>query len=302
MNLLNLFSHRQLFDICTGISKYGSSDVIRRAKRYYIERKYLFSILLCFLSNEFKFDSFAEDCAGKIDSQKSRKRTRNPSQHKSSQKKAKVQKGKEYVTKSMKRVPEKTFAEQTRCKCKRNCAQYIDVNCQRHFFESFYALSNWNQKTLFLRTLAKKLLCEPTMNPINNLKKKEFYHKYYLTNMAGNQVEVCLWFLITCLQITKSKMLRAISNTVSNEIAKDFRGAYPTKKTEVDDYDYLKTFIEKYPKYESHYKISASTKKYLSPYMNIEILYRQYTISCESEERTILSALCSVMFSTRNLI
>lgn len=219
---------------------------------------------------------------------KSRKRTRNPLQHNSIKKKLKVQRGEEYITKSMKVVPKTEFREQNVC-CKKNCAQRINVDQQKRCFESLYSLSNWTQKTLFLRTLSKRFNTKQNANPIKKLKKKDFYHKYYLTNSDGNQMEVCLSFLIKCLQITKSRMIRAMQSTVQNETAKDSRGSYPTKKTDIGDYNFVKQFIKRYPTYESHYKTSVSNRKYLSSYLNIERLYREYSIVCDFDKRKTLS-------------
>lgn len=214
--------------------------------------------------------------------QKSRKRTRNPLKHKINQHKLKVQRGEERTTK-LKLILKKTFNPQTSCRCKKNCSQLIGISRQREIFNSFYGLKNSTQKTLFLRTLAKKITVKDNLNPIIALKNKNYVNKYYLYDSFGRQQQVCLGFLLTCLQINTERIRSALNSVVTNEIAKDFRGGLSHKKTEDCDASYVKQFIDQFPRYESHYKVARSNIKYLSPFWNIKRLYREYCIKYNFE-------------------
>lgn len=59
-------------------------------------------------------------------SKKTRKRTRNPTEHKASIKKQKVQRGEEYSTKTGKVIEGKTFRAQDTCVCARKCSHNIN--------------------------------------------------------------------------------------------------------------------------------------------------------------------------------
>lgn len=134
----------------------------------------------------------------------------------------KVQRGEERITKS-KIIPNKTFNAQTSCRCKRNCSQYIDESRQKGIFNSFYNLRNWTEKTLFLRTLAKRFGAKENLSPMIKLKNRQFSNKYYLFDNSGKQHQVCLGFLLIFLQINKQRMCLALNTVVSNEPASDNR-------------------------------------------------------------------------------
>lgn len=219
---------------------------------------------------------------------RTRKRIRNPSEHKANVKKRKVQTGQEYVSRSGKIKKQKNFAAQNNCRCKRNCAEHIDALRQHEIFNSFYNLPNWTQKTLFLRSLVKICSVKENLNPVINLKSKNFHNKYYLSDRFGIQHQVCLNFILNCLCITQTKMFHATKSFLSNETAKDLRGNISTRKTKDSDIDFIKDFISEFPTYESHYKVSRSDKKYLSPFLNIKRMYREYCLKCKFMKKKVV--------------
>lgn len=218
----------------------------------------------------------------------SRKRKRNPNDDIANKKKRKRQRGEEYLTKSGKTVAQKVFQVQTTCRCSQKCPQHINSERQEQIFNCFYKLENWTQKTLFLRTLCKTAPVKENLNPILNLAKRNTYSKYYLSDENGTQHQVCLIFLLTCIQINRTRMFTAIKSVTSNETAKDHRGNFPKKKTKESDIAYVKDFINSFPTYESHYsnKNTHSSRKYLSPYLTIARMYREYCLKCEFKRKT----------------
>lgn len=215
---------------------------------------------------------------------KTRKRTRNTEKHKSFQQKARFQMGLEYKTKSGKIVTKKTFHEQTKCDCKRKCADRIDVIRQKQIFDAFYSLKDWTQKTLYLRSVTKGL---PNKNDLRSVKcvPKKTKYKYFLVNNKGENEEVCQTFLLQCLQVSSSSVYRAAKSIVTNKTAKERRGQFPTRKIKKRDLKYVKQFIRQYPCYSSHYGANHSNKKYLDPNMNISRLYTEYGLVCNFEKR-----------------
>lgn len=219
----------------------------------------------------------------------SRKRTRNSMNNKAYVRKQKFQSGKSYKTKSGKFVPERLFAVQIDCTCKYLCAQKINTVRQGDIFKAFYELENWSKKTIFLRSLVKKHKIQSNLNPINKLhKKNDTGNEYYLSDKSGTQHRVCPKFVLKCLQISQSRLSRAVNSVISNESGKDKRGSFPTRKIDAADIDFLKSFINKFPVYESHYNLSRSKKKYLSPYWNQSRMYREYRLICEHEKKKVL--------------
>lgn len=232
----------------------------------------------------------------------SRKRTRNPKEHKANRKKQNVQKGEEYMTASGKTVMQKVFHAQTTCLCTRKCSQHINSERQKRIFNTFYELQNWTQKTLFLRTLFKRAQVKENLNPIINLAKRNTQTKYYLSDENGTQHQVCMSFLVNCIQINRTKMFTTIQSMTSNETAKDHRGNFPKKKINENDVAYVKDFINSFPTYESHYsnKSTRSIKKYLSPFLTMTKMYREYCLKCNfKRKKPILEWKFREIFNTK---
>lgn len=220
---------------------------------------------------------------------KSRKRTRNPTKHKTYVRKQKVQKGEQRTTKDGNIIEKKTFQLQTTCQCKRKCAENINGSRQEEIFSAYYKFENWTQKTLFLRSLTKTISLKENLNPKISLKEKKFSHKYYLSDQNGAQYEVCVTFLLNCIQIARTRLFDAIKTTTTNETAKDNRGNRITKRTNEKDISFVKDCINSFPSYESHYKISKSNRKYLNPCLTIKRMYREYCIKCTFKRKKPLS-------------
>lgn len=223
---------------------------------------------------------------------RSRKRTRNPQNHKEAKRKKLVQRGDEHVSKSGSVFKQKVFTAQEKCKCKRNCIKNIDVVRQEEIFGEYYQFENWSKKQLFLRSLVKSVEPKRKIVPIIPLKKQTVTHSYFLNDSDGKTHQVCLEFLTNCLQIHKSKMIRAANSIISNPNADEKRGGYRNKDASIVDIAFLKSFISKFPCYESHYRPSKSTStaKYLNPSLNIIKMYRGYFSLCRTKKKKALSA------------
>lgn len=220
----------------------------------------------------------------------SRKRTRNSETHQEIKRKKSVQHGDDRVSKSGKQIEGKSFHAQDSCKCKRSCAKNIDVGRQKEIFTQFYQFENWSKKRIFLWSLVKSFEPKPKIIPVTRVKKKLFTHAYYLVDSSGKTHQVCLSFLVKCLQISRDTINTAANKISSNPNAIDRRGTYGGKNKNVSDISLLKAFINKFPRYESHYKSSKSNStEYLIPSLNIIRMYREYCLLCRAEKRTVLS-------------
>lgn len=159
---------------------------------------------------------------------KSRKRTRNPENHKIFQQKSKVQGGLEYRTQSGKIVKAKTFYEQIECSCPKKCAQRIGKLRQKAIFETFFSLENRSKKILYLRSMIKSRPMRDSFNPVTIKKRKK--NDYFLTDDSGHQQNVCFQFFTKCLQVSNAVIYNVIESAISNESAVESRGRISTKK------------------------------------------------------------------------
>lgn len=222
--------------------------------------------------------------------EKTRKRTRNPEKHEVFKQNLKTQKGLERITKSGNVIRAKKFREQTECegKCKKKCWHKIDVTRQKQIFNTFYGLENWSKKILYLRSIVKILPANDNLNSVKCI-AKENRHKYYLTNSNGVHEEVCHRFFLNCLQVSKSSLNRSINSAITNELANEKRGKCCNRKTDERDLNFVMKFIRRFPCYRSHYAATKSGIKFLNPHLNIVRLYREYKIVCEFNKRKAVS-------------
>lgn len=222
---------------------------------------------------------------------RSRKRTRNPQNDKEMKQKRLVQHGDEHVSKSGSIIKRKEFHVQERCKCKRNCAETIDVTRQKEIFQQFYQFENWSKKQIFLWSLLKSSITKSKLIPIIPLRRKMCTYSYYLSDVHGKTHQVCLHFLTNCLQINKSTVKRAADRMISNPNAVEKRGQFRNKFKIVADISYLKSFMKKFPCHQSHYGPSKSNSivKYLNPNLNIIKMYREYCLLSKVMKRKVLS-------------
>lgn len=224
---------------------------------------------------------------------KPRKRLRKNRTRKANVTHQKVQKGLEHHSRSGKLIAETKFQPQSKCLCKMKCHTKIDVEQQNALFRNFYDFPDWSKKTLYLRSCVEKNPVKrkiSDLNPIHQQKNRNHTYRYFLHDIAGNKQEVCNSFICKCIQVNSRRVSRALNTVQSNPTAKDRRGNQPSKnKSNERDKLYVKEFIEKCPKYKSHYGRKDSDRDYLAPYLNIRKMYREYVTVSEFRQRTVLS-------------
>lgn len=181
------------------------------------------------------------------------------------------------------------FCGQITCACKKNCANKIGILRQEELFDAFYALPNWSQKTLFLRSLAERSHVQPNLNPIINIKNRHFLSEYFLSDSRQKKRKICLSFILKVLQISKSRMFRALESQKSNPNAIDHRGKFASRKTEREHIEFAKSVIQSISSFESKYKTSSETEKYFPPNLNLKKVYNIYQEQCQLNERKEVS-------------
>lgn len=190
-------------------------------------------------------------------------------------------------------VPSKVFEAQVICSCNKQCCQKIDVLRQQEIFKTFYNLKNWTSKTLFIRgcVIRQPIKNDHTLfNLVTSLQQKTCLLKYYFFDSSGFQKEVCKTFFMRCLKITYQRVLRATKSLNDNPSAFDRRGHRPSiNKSNPRDIEFLKHFIQRFPRYKSHYARQDTQKEYLAPELNIRRMFLEYKIRCNFQQRNILS-------------
>lgn len=190
--------------------------------------------------------------------------------------------------KSLTPKKEKKFVAHVNCKCRKDCAELIDVVAQKDIFDQFYSLPNWSEKTQFLRSIAKRECVKENLNPRIGVKKRDNLFHYYLGDTNGKLQQVCLFFVCKLFQINRTSIFRAVNSTKSNPFAIDRRGKVATRnKTAPADIAFIKEFIETLPCYES--QIKPCSIKCFHPNLTLHEIYRLYDNSCTFKQRKVVS-------------
>ena len=110
--------------------------------------------------------------------QKENKRKRFDDLHLRNQRKLLRNSGQEYVSVSNKIVDAKKFIHVTSCGQK-NCYEKVSKNDQKHLFEYFWCLSNYNEQNVLIYGLLDKKLIKWNYN-LDILGKKNWFAKNFL--------------------------------------------------------------------------------------------------------------------------
>lgn len=210
------------------------------------------------------------------------KRFKNPKSHARYKNRMNKEKGLEYQTTTGKTVPKKVFRK-IECKCRMQCHVTIDGNVQKDIFNTFYGLSSWSEKTLFLTSHIKSTECSKRRTTTKKMNATQFKKKssrsYYLTENENQKV--CKSFFKKVLQVSEGRIdycFKKFEKT-PNQSSIDLRGKHPShRKTSPAAIRDVIQFIKSFPQYQSHYTrgISAAARKYLEPSLNLRILYNEY--------------------------
>lgn len=176
------------------------------------------------------------------------------------------QQSKQTKNDAKKKIPEKkSFQLQINCQCKRKCAHQIDVLKQQQIFEEFNKKNDWPNQTRFLRSLISQQPQKEKLDPIIGAKQKENSYAYHFIDENGSLTRVCLSFFTKVLQISRSKVFRAVDTIKKNPNAIEKRGKAKAPKRNTADVKYLIDFVHKFISYESSFKPQKSNVKYLHP-------------------------------------
>lgn len=131
--------------------------------------------------------------------------------------------------------------------------------------------------------------------------KKSFHREYFFGN---TEKKVCKKFFIGVLQISATRIEKCVKRKQmkENDFAIDRRGKHKShKKIPADKIRNVIKFMNSLPQYESHYiraRESNSGRKYLSPNLNLKIIYNEYKNVCdEKNEKPVLNYVSGCILS-----
>nr|CAI5862904.1 unnamed protein product [Callosobruchus analis] len=220
-------------------------------------------------------------------SKKCRKRIRNEKNWSANKRKAARAKGVEYKTKKNKTVRARSLKPP--CSCRKKCYEKLTYEERLGLFNDFYTLS-YQEQTQLLSTLVNeftKLRC------INNDEgsRRKFSRSYFLKK-ENVLIKVCKIMFLNTLDIGFKRIRYTMEKCRggSGICTPDNRGRHGNhKRVSDEDRKIVMDHISKFPAYKSHYSRSHSNKRYLSPDLSIQQMYRLYTDHCKEIGRTPVS-------------
>lgn len=202
--------------------------------------------------------------------------------------KQKRQSGKEYVSEKTKKVvPPRTMRKACQSKectrAGRKCT-LISEDDRGQIFLDYYRLADLQQQREFVaRHIQNK---EAKLKKANSRRNKS--NAYFLT-VNGKRVQVCKNTFLGTLGISE-KFVRVILTklTPTGIVEEDKRGGRQSEKVKERDQqarEEISNHIDRFPKVESHYCRSSSSKEYLSPDLTLPKMFHMFLETCTGEHK-----------------
>lgn len=231
--------------------------------------------------------------------EKTRKRQRYEGKWQRNIKKQKINSGQEYISRlGKKHEAKKVLPPCDSAKCKYKCTKNICDADRRELFQKFYRLCD---KTLQREYLARNIeRIEPKNEKV--YKKRQITCAYYFTT-NNRKIRVCKLFFRNTLNISNNSIDTVLKK--KNEfdfLTPEKRGTHSNRANKVDDalvkgvFDHINCF----PRTESHYCRSSTSKEYLEGSLNISIMYRLYKEKClETHQPFVKEHFYKEIFNTK---
>lgn len=172
------------------------------------------------------------------------------------------------------------------CKCNFKCVQNFPPEKREEIYKYFYGLKEWELQTMYIQSKIKVSDVKRKRTD-KDISRRNFSHHYFFTDSQGIDREVCKNVFKQChtLRISDQRIAHSLSKT----FPADLRGKHePHNKTRTSTIEHIRDFIKKFPAYQSHYSRKKNPHRlYLSPSLNLKIMYRLYLQSCNEQSPVI---------------
>ncbi|CAH2211113.1 jg5609, partial [Pararge aegeria aegeria] len=222
---------------------------------------------------------------------KPRKRVRQPHKWKKNIRKAKRARGEEYVNAKGKTVPSKNINTDIPCRCGLKCHDKVGAAQQKALFDRFYAMESFTLQSSYLFSLVKvlpKKRCSFLTDRRQTESRRSNTRVYTIPNSDGLYTTVCKEFFKKVFAVSDGRISRVLKTKLSIPTPPiDRRGKHvPVNKTSEEKVQKVKTFIDKFPKYESHYTLHKSmNRRFLAPDLSLPKMYSMYCDNISESEK-----------------
>ena len=154
---------------------------------------------------------------GPVNKPKSRKRNRNPDQHKQNIAKRCRNSGKQYVTKKGKVCEGKVFSN-IPCNCRMKCNNKISSDERKSMFESFWNMAEFGKQNSYICGLVQRNEVKRRRPRKEGSSQRKGSNKCYLKTTEGLLIQVCQSFFLKTFQLSEGRVNRALCKLVDGKL------------------------------------------------------------------------------------
>ena len=236
----------------------------------------------------------------------SRKRKRNEKDWKKNKNKVLHNTGREYVNSRNQTVEAKVFKHVGKSCCKLGCVDRLSEEERREIHSRFWQLGSHSAQTSFIAGCVEETYVKTKKFVSPNLPSKsgKFFQRKFVLSSGDKCVRICKSVFLKTLAISDGRLHRALLNKRKNGgVAQgDKRGKHGKQNRISEDLIAdVKEHIASFPSNTSHYTRSHSvTRKYLSPNLSINEMYRLYVERCKvNGKQAVKASMYRHIFNTK---
>lgn len=222
------------------------------------------------------------------DKVREKRRLAEPSQWQNNIRKERCQRGKAYISRRGKLVPEKQIQNKKDClnSCRYKCMEHINDDDRKLLFKSFYSLST-NEKKFFILNTTERHLIKDRDKPCGG--KRNYIFKYFFI-VRGTKYVVCKNFYLGTLAISQKPIYNVhLYKSDVNLPKQDGRGLSSCHPLPEAAKDRIRKHIMSLETVDSKpVKQFSRKRQYLYPNLTVKQVYIMYVNDCAKIRETPL--------------
>ncbi|XP_045455137.1 uncharacterized protein LOC123666182 [Melitaea cinxia] len=206
---------------------------------------------------------------------KGKKRNRNPQKWKKNVLKRIKNSGKEYISRSGKKVDAKVMKPP--CNCRLQCRTKFSDEMRKEIFESYWNLASLQRQRDFLWSCVQ--LSNISCRRVKNVEKPRKPNCSFSFLKNGQSIKICKRFLVNTLDISERTLRTVIEalQSSSSMAPVDNRGKHKNRKTtDPEILLSIENHINSIPRIESHYLRANTSREFIDGGLTIAEMHRNY--------------------------
>ena len=178
-------------------------------------------------------------------------------------------------------------ADNTPCKCKLRCYDKVSDAQRKALFEGFWKTSSFDVQNAYICGCIKVTEVRRRYSTSGNESRRSYTREYSVKKDGVVSVRVCKEAFLKIFGISNGRLDRALKAQAAagGSPHGDQRGRHPPiNKTTEAATEGVKTHINSFPCYKSHYSRKDNpNRNFLSPDLSIQVMYSLYKEKCQNE-------------------